>query len=217
MARQPRPQTTIKLLPDGTQRAALDDTWARAGRLMNIAQTAMIRAGDTSRDAACPVIVELLRESPDSVGLSKQMLQSIWRTAARPLNAHTESLAEFRFDWTDPSAFVEISVTGRMVAILRGGEASIQTVAGRISMPCELLEGEPQALQELDWHFYWMRDEAGEHGIQYRPGEVKTRAAMRCVPAAQDRYAHACADIRRRKVLKQIGIEVDYRPAASAA
>ena len=64
--------------------------------------------------------------------------------------AHQDDLSGERIDWVDPPAPAEFSITGRLVSILRGGDASIQTAIGRASMPFELIEGDAEALRERD-------------------------------------------------------------------
>jgi hypothetical protein len=104
---------------------------------------------------------------------------------------------------------MEFSITGRLVNILHGGDASIQTAIERASMPFELIEGDAEALRERDWHFYWMRSEVGEHSVEYRPGEQARQSRhARQSPEARARVSEIRRDLLKRRIKKLAGIDV---------
>lgn len=79
----------------------------------------------------------------------------------------------------------------------------------RERVPCELTEGDLAALRDIEWHFYWLRDDTGGHLIEFRPDE-RARSSRRSArtPAAQERLDEIRKDVRRRQIMRLVGIEV---------
>ena len=210
MARRENPKTTIKLLPTAAQRAALDDTWGRLGRLMNIAQDAMLRTGEIGHVLMAPVLVERLQATEDGERLGVRLLHDCVRTVSRHLYQNQEDLEAARIDWRDPPAPVHFSVKGRSAAVMSNGSAaSIVTAAGRQHVAFDLLEGDAKALHNPEHHFCWFRDAVGDHFIQRRPYELQeARQRARQTPVTRARVGRIRTDLRRRKILELMSIDI---------
>lgn len=180
-------KTTLRLLPTTEQRAKLDCTWMRCLRLMNVVNDTMIDTGQFAHSVVGPKILPILLATADGRTMSIPMLEGCIRTVSRHCKGKLAGPA-CRVDWTDPTVAVALSITGKSVTILRGGDASIQTATGRERMPYELVRGNPAVLRESHWQFYWFQDDAGEHLIEWRPGELQFRR-WREISAANNNVA----------------------------